>query len=452
MRMFAQCCGSVRLEAMAAQSSGMARMTAMVRFDGVGLRYGRAGQGTHAEAGPEVLHDLSFVLPDGAFRWLLGPSGAGKTSLLRLMYLAIRPTRGRLAIFGTDIETAERRAAAAAAAAHRRGVPGFPPAAASVGVRQRRTAAAHRRPAGGPDPRRCRRDAALGGPGEAGRRAAGGTVGRRAAAGGDRARGDQPPQPAAGRRADRQPRRGAGRAADAVVQGDEPAGHHGRGRHPQRRAGRPASGAARCGCRMAGWWRSARRWPRSARAERCGPLGFDELGLRRAISDRMLPFLVAAMAFLAALALAGWVGAASLARHWQQGAGSALTVQVPRAAGAGGAGRRRAAGSGVGAAGGHARHRLGAPAQRRGTRRVAAPLARQRRRTACRAVARGDRGAAGRCRRGTRPAGAPAGRSGAGHAGREPRRVDPPPFRARAQPAGLRGTGACCWWRRSPRR
>ena len=60
------------------------------------------------------------------------------------------------------------------------------------------------------------------------------------------------------------------------------------------------------------------------------PVGFDELGLRRAISDRMLPFLVAAMAFLAALALAGWVGAASLTQHWQHGAGSALTVQVPR--------------------------------------------------------------------------------------------------------------------------
>jgi cell division transport system permease protein len=44
----------------------------------------------------------------------------------------------------------------------------------------------------------------------------------------------------------------------------------------------------------------------------------------------MLPFLVAAMAFLAALALAGWVGAASLTQHWQHGAGSALTVQVPR--------------------------------------------------------------------------------------------------------------------------
>ena len=60
------------------------------------------------------------------------------------------------------------------------------------------------------------------------------------------------------------------------------------------------------------------------------PSGFDELGLRRAISDRMLPFLVAAMAFLAAMALAGWVGTASLAGHWRQGAGTALTVQVPQ--------------------------------------------------------------------------------------------------------------------------
>lgn len=59
------------------------------------------------------------------------------------------------------------------------------------------------------------------------------------------------------------------------------------------------------------------------------PSGFDELGLRRALSDRLLPFLVAAMAFLAALAAAGWVGAASLARDWQAGSGSVLTIQVP---------------------------------------------------------------------------------------------------------------------------
>ena len=79
-----------------------------------------------------------------------------------------------------------------------------------------------------------------------------------------------------------------------------------------------------------------------ARLRRLRPAGFDELGLRRALSDRMLPFLVAAMAFLAALALAGWVGAASLAQHWQQGASSALTVQVPQPTGTA---RRRAAGT-----------------------------------------------------------------------------------------------------------
>ena len=78
----------------------------MVRFDRVGLRYGSAA----GRPGPEVLHDLSFTLPDGVFRWLLGPSGAGKTSVLRLMYLDIRPTRGRLNVLDTDIGTAARYA------------------------------------------------------------------------------------------------------------------------------------------------------------------------------------------------------------------------------------------------------------------------------------------------------------------------------------------------------
>ncbi len=60
------------------------------------------------------------------------------------------------------------------------------------------------------------------------------------------------------------------------------------------------------------------------------PAGFDDLGVRRALSDRLLPLLVAAMAFLAALALAGAVGASSLAQRWQQGAGGTMTVQVPQ--------------------------------------------------------------------------------------------------------------------------
>ena len=51
----------------------------------------------------------SLALASGSLNVLLGPSLSGKTSLLRLMYLAIRPTRGRLAVLGTDIETTDRR-------------------------------------------------------------------------------------------------------------------------------------------------------------------------------------------------------------------------------------------------------------------------------------------------------------------------------------------------------
>jgi cell division transport system ATP-binding protein len=81
----------------------------MLRFEAVGLRYERGGVRAGAAAGPEVLHDISFRLEPGAFRWLMGPSGAGKTSLLRLLYLAVRPTRGRLTLLGTDVTTAPRR-------------------------------------------------------------------------------------------------------------------------------------------------------------------------------------------------------------------------------------------------------------------------------------------------------------------------------------------------------
>lgn len=63
---------------------------------------------------------------------------------------------------------------------------------------------------------------------------------------------------------------------------------------------------------------------------RLRPAGFDDLGLRRALSDRLLPALIGAVAFLAVLAMAGAVAASGLAAHWQAGAGSAATVQVPR--------------------------------------------------------------------------------------------------------------------------
>jgi cell division transport system permease protein len=57
----------------------------------------------------------------------------------------------------------------------------------------------------------------------------------------------------------------------------------------------------------------------------------DPLGLRRALSGPLLPGLVAAMALLAALAIAGAEGAAALAERWQRGAAAAVTVQIPDA-------------------------------------------------------------------------------------------------------------------------
>ncbi|MEE8333490.1 MAG: cell division ATP-binding protein FtsE [Alphaproteobacteria bacterium] len=81
----------------------------VVRFQNVGLRYG---------LGPEVLHDVSLRLPPGSFHFLTGDSGAGKSSLLRLMYLGLRPSRGLITLFGTDIATAPR----AALPALRRGI------------------------------------------------------------------------------------------------------------------------------------------------------------------------------------------------------------------------------------------------------------------------------------------------------------------------------------------
>ncbi len=73
----------------------------------------------------------------------------------------------------------------------------------------------------------------------------------------------------------------------------------------------------------------------------------DPLGLQRALADRLLPGLVAAMALLAAFAMAGALAAASLSARWEGGAAAAVLVQLPAGADAAGAARRLAALPGV---------------------------------------------------------------------------------------------------------
>jgi cell division transport system ATP-binding protein len=80
---------------------GVKLLATIVEFDRVGLRYG---------TGAEVLRDLDFRLAGGGFYFLTGPSGAGKTSLLKLLYLAQRPTRGRISLFGDELSEAPRDA------------------------------------------------------------------------------------------------------------------------------------------------------------------------------------------------------------------------------------------------------------------------------------------------------------------------------------------------------
>jgi cell division transport system ATP-binding protein len=82
----------------------------MVRFEDVWLRYRHPAKRDDAETA--VLRGLTFEIPDGGFRWLTGPSGAGKTSLLKLIYLAEHPSRGRIDIMGTHVARLSRRDAA----------------------------------------------------------------------------------------------------------------------------------------------------------------------------------------------------------------------------------------------------------------------------------------------------------------------------------------------------
>jgi cell division transport system ATP-binding protein len=77
--------------------------TSLVRFENVGLRYG---------LGSEVLRDLTFRIEPHSFQFLTGPSGAGKTSLLRLLLLSLKPTRGLISLFDQDVATLSKDALA----------------------------------------------------------------------------------------------------------------------------------------------------------------------------------------------------------------------------------------------------------------------------------------------------------------------------------------------------
>ncbi len=79
----------------------------MILLDEIGLRY--PGRDPNRGA---VLQNISADIPAGAFRWVLGASGAGKSSLLRLLSLSLKPTAGHLEVLGVSVNRARRAALA----------------------------------------------------------------------------------------------------------------------------------------------------------------------------------------------------------------------------------------------------------------------------------------------------------------------------------------------------
>jgi ABC-type multidrug transport system fused ATPase/permease subunit len=84
----------------AADARPMERIAGHVRFEGVRFAYGR---------GPEVLHGLDLDVPAGTTVALVGHTGAGKSTIAKLLARFYDPTEGRIEIDGVDLRAVGQR-------------------------------------------------------------------------------------------------------------------------------------------------------------------------------------------------------------------------------------------------------------------------------------------------------------------------------------------------------
>ena len=88
-----------RIETLDAISPAATEPDAMVRFEGISKTY----PAYRGKPGVNALQDIDFTIPRGSITGVIGRSGAGKSSLVRLINGLEKPTTGRVIVDNRDI-------------------------------------------------------------------------------------------------------------------------------------------------------------------------------------------------------------------------------------------------------------------------------------------------------------------------------------------------------------